>query len=244
MIKVSLICAILLFSSISPNACAADTDFAAASIRPSDPQSTGYRPRMGPMEFYRRATLKDLICLAYTLEKLQIVGGPKWLDTQLYDVEAKTASPAAPSEILQMLRSLLRDRFNLQVHTESQTMPVYALVVADRRDTLRDAAAETPRDGIGAIQVGDADVAGHGVTMHLLAHYLTLEVNRLVLDQTGLDGHYDFTISFGDVKPPDGSPETFGALAYAIKHLGLKLQSKRAPVPVLIIDNAVPPSAN
>jgi uncharacterized protein (TIGR03435 family) len=199
---------------------------------------------MGPMVFSRRASLKDLICLAYGLEKLQIVGGPKWLDTQQYDVEAKAESPAVPSEILQMLPSLLRDRFNLQVHTDSQAMSVYALVVVDRRDTLRDAAKETPRDGVGAIQVGTADVRGRGVTMRLLARYLTLEVDRLVLDETGLDGHYDFTISFGEVKPHEGSPETFGSLAYAIKDLGLKLQSKRATVPVLIIDSAVPPSAN
>jgi uncharacterized protein (TIGR03435 family) len=143
-----------------------------------------------------------------------------------------------------MLRSLLRDRFNLQVHADSQAMSVYALIVVDRRNTLRDAAKETPRDGIGAIQVGEADVRGRGVTMHLLARYLTLEVDRLVLDQTGLDGHYDFTVSFGEVKPPEGSPETFGALAYAIKGLGLKLQSKRTTVPVLIVDGAVPPSAN
>jgi len=243
-VRVSVICAILLPSGIAPIACAAETEFAVASIHPSDPQSLAYRPRMGPLVFSRRASLKDLICLAYGLEKLQIVGGPKWLDTQQYDVEAKTGSPALPSEVLQMLRSLLRDRFSLQVHTDSQAMSVYALVVVARRDTLRDAAKETPRDGIGAIQVGAVDARGRGVTMHLLARYLTLEVDRLVLDQTGLDGHYDFTISFGEAKPPDGSPETFGSLAYAIKDLGLKLQAKRTTVPVLIIDSAVPPSAN
>ena len=80
--------------------------------------------------------------------------------------------------------------------------------------------------------------------MRLLSHYLTLELDRLVLDETGLDGHYDFDISFGEVKPPEGSPEAFGTLAYAIKDLGLKLQSTRATVPVLIIDSAAPPSTN
>jgi uncharacterized protein (TIGR03435 family) len=123
-------------------------------------------------------------------------------------------------------------------------MSVYSLIVGNRRERLRDAAKETPRDGVGAIQVGSSDVRGRGVTMRLLAAYLTMELGRPVLNETGLDGHYDFTVSFGDVKPPEGSPETFGTLAFAIRDLSLKLQSKRAAVPVLIIDSAMPPSAN
>ena len=241
---VSMTGAVFLLSSMVPNACAIELEFAVASIRPSEPQSPVSRPRMGPIVFSRRGSLKELICLAYGLEKLQIMGGPKWLETQQYDVEAKAESPAQPSDILQMLRSLLRDRFNLQVHSGSQVMSVYALVVFDRRDTLRDAAKETPPDGVGAIQVDTADVRGRGVTTRLLARYLTFEVGRLVLDETALDGHYDFTISFGEVKPPEGSPEAFGPLANAIKDLGLRLEARRANVPVLIIESAAPPLAN
>ena len=237
-------CAILLLSSIGVNACAAETEFAVASIRPSDPNGPATRPRTGPMAFFRRASLKDLIGLAYDIERFQIVGGPNWLEQQRYDVDAKTETPASHAEILQMLRSLLQHRFNLKAHSDSQPMAVYALIVEHRREQLLDAAIETPRDGIGAIQVGSSDVRGRGVTMRLLARYLAIELGRPVLNETGLDGHYDFTVSFGDVKPPEDSPESFGSLSFAIKDLGLKLQSKRAAVPVLIIDSAVPPSAN
>ena len=79
-------CAILLLSSIGANACAAETEFAVASIRPSDPNGPATRPRTGPMAFFRRASLKDLIALAYDIEKFQIVGGPNWLEQQRYDV--------------------------------------------------------------------------------------------------------------------------------------------------------------
>lgn len=243
-VRVSVTCAVLLLCGIGLNARAADASFAVASIRLSDPQSNTPRPRMGPMLFFRRASVKELICLAYRLEKLQVAGGPQWSDTQQYDIEAKTESPATPAELLQMLQSLLRDRFRLQVHTESQPMPVYALTTGARRSELRESAKETPTDGIGAIQVDTSDVYGRGVTMHLLAHYLTLEVGRLVLDETGLDGHYDFTVSFGEVKPPEGSAEIFGSLSYALKDLGLKLQGKRAAVPVLTIDSVAPPTVN
>ena len=237
-------CAILLLSGTNFRARAEDATFAVASIRPSDPQSPAYRPRMGPMVVFLRASLQDLICLAYGLEKFQIAGGPKWLGTQQYDVDAKAESPAGRPALLQMLRSLLRDRFDLRVHTVSQPMSVYALTVVKRRAELRDSAKETPRDGIGAIQVGTSDAVGRGVTMHLLAHYLTAELGRLVLDETGLDGHYDFTLSFGEARPPEGSAETFGPLAYAVKDLGLKLQPRRTNVPVLVVDSAMPPSTN
>jgi uncharacterized protein (TIGR03435 family) len=234
----------LLLANIGFYARAAEMQFAVASIRPSNPQSPNRRPLMEPTVFFRRGSLKELICLAYDLEKRQILGGPKWLGTQQYDVQATTESPASASQMLQMLRSLLRDRFDLHVHTGSQPMPVYGLTLVHRSDKLRDAAAETPRDGIGALQVDASYVLGRGVTMRLLAHYLPLELDRLVIDETGLDGHYDFTIAFGEVKPAEGSPETFGTLAYGIRELGLRLQSKRAAVPVLMIDSAAPPSAN
>jgi uncharacterized protein (TIGR03435 family) len=234
--------AILLVSSI--NRGAAQEVFAVASIRPTDPNNPPFRPRTEPTDFYRRGSLQELICMAYGVDKLQIIGGPKWLGTERYDVEAKTESPAKIKETLQMLRSLLRDRFDLQLQTSSQAMSVYVLTVANKRDKLHEAAEDTPRDGIGAIQVGNSDVRGRGVTMHLLAKYLTLELDRLVIDETELNGHYDFTVPFDDVKLTEGSIERVGSLVNAIKDLGLRLQSKRETVPVLIIDSAIPPSAN
>jgi uncharacterized protein (TIGR03435 family) len=143
-----------------------------------------------------------------------------------------------------MLAALLRKRFQLKVHNDSRNMSVYALTVAAKGLKLKEAERDTPRDGRGAIQVGSSDVIGRGVTMGLLARYLTIELGRPVLDGTGLDGHYDFVVVFGETKPPDASVESFGSLSYAIKDLGLKLESKKASVPVLIVDSAEPPSAN
>jgi uncharacterized protein (TIGR03435 family) len=96
---------ILLLSSAGVPAAAAEVEFAAASIRPSDPNGPATHPRMGPIVFFRRSTLREMISLAYGLEKFQIIGGPQWLNEQMYDVEAKTESPASNPEILQMLRA-------------------------------------------------------------------------------------------------------------------------------------------
>jgi uncharacterized protein (TIGR03435 family) len=241
-----LLAAGLLLPAVSLHlpASAAAQEFAVASIRPSNLQGMGPMPQMGPLVFFRRAHLKDLIALAHDLEGYQIIGGPKWIDEAWYDVHAKTETPASPGEIRTMLRTLLSERFHLQVHNGSENLSVYALTVATKGHKLKEADKDTPRDGIGAIQVGSSDVRGRGVTMHLLTRYLTIELGRPVLDETGLDGHYDFVVLFGETKPVEGTAESFGALSYAIKDLGLKVQSKKAAVPVLIVDRAEPLSPN
>ena len=116
---------------------------------PSDPQSPAYRPRIGPMAFSRRASLKDLICLAYGLKKVR------------------------------------------------------------RRHKI---------------------VSG-GVTTRLLARSLALEVDRLVLDETGLEGELRLHYLIQRGNAARRLPETFGSLAYAIKDLGLKLHPSGPPFP-------------
>lgn len=234
----------LLLATLAGIGSAAEQQFAVASIRRSDLQTMSPRPRMGPLVFFRRARLKELIALAYDLEKYQVIGEPKWIDEQSYDIEAKAETPASPSGIRVMLIALLRERFHLQVHEDTQYMSVYALAATAKRGKLTEAGPDTPRDGAGAIQVSSADVHGRGVTMRLLARYLSLELGRPVLDETGLEGHYDFAIAFGETKPSDASAESFGSLSYAIKDLGLKLESRKAPVHVLIVDGVDPPSEN
>ncbi|MDE3164402.1 MAG: TIGR03435 family protein [Acidobacteriota bacterium] len=234
----------IILASVAAGAPVAAQEFAVASIRQSDPHGVTPRPQMGPLVFFRSGTLTDLICLAYELERYQVAGGPRWEGEQRYDIQARAEAPTSPAAMRFMLRALLVERFRLQAHRGSQTMKVYALAVSKGGRQLKESAEETPRDGIGAIQVDSSAVRGRGVSMSLLARYLTLELGRPVLDETRLAGHYDFDIGFGETKPAEGSPESFGTIAYAVKYLGLKLESKSAAVPVLIVDRAEPPSAN
>ncbi|HWB86461.1 MAG TPA: TIGR03435 family protein [Bryobacteraceae bacterium] len=224
---------------------AAQQTFEVASIRPSDRKTIHSLPRMGPLVFSIRASLKELIAVAYRVERYQIIGGPTWIDSNWYDVQAKAESPASTDQIRDMLASLLADRFQLRLHRASQNMNTYILTVGQSGSKLKEAAAETPRDGPGAIMVGRTDVTARGATASLIARFLTGQLGEPVLDRTGLDGHYDFQIRFDPIQDGNSSGLQFGSIFSALGDLGLKLESKKnVPVPVLIIDSAQPPSPN
>jgi len=218
--------------------------FEVASIRPSDPDSMGHRVQMGPILFDARASVRDLMKIAYNLQAYQIIGGPEWIDSQRYDIRAKAGSPSSPDQIRAMLVDLLKERFRLRVHTTSQSMAVYALTVSRTGPKLRTSKEGTPRDGVGAIQKASWGVVGHGSTMALFAGFLTLELDRPVLDSTGLSGGYDFELTYSDVSATESSEDTFGSIFSALHDVGLKLESRKADVPVLIVDGAERPSAN
>jgi uncharacterized protein (TIGR03435 family) len=173
----------------------------------------------------------------------ELVGGPSWLDTDRWDITARTEAPTAA--MLPMVRSLLRDRFKLETHFEKRELPVYALVLA-RTDgglgpTIRPT-TEPPnfREGIGTL-TGRAPI-------NVLVSMLAFAAERHVVDRTGLHGTYEVNLHWlpmnlpASVTPdvPD-SPSIFTAVQ---EQLGLKLESATAPVDVLVIDQVEKPAAD
>ncbi len=176
----------------------AEPEFAAASIRPSDPDALARPRRMGPVSFDGKGTLKDWIELAFKLESFQVVGGPRWIDSDRFDINAKAEQPSSSDEIRAMLATLLKKRFALHVHSASQSMSVYAVHLGDKGAKLKASDPDTPRDGFGAIQVSSNDAVARGTTMSLLARFLTAQLQQPVLDETGLDGAYDWDFRFDE----------------------------------------------
>jgi uncharacterized protein (TIGR03435 family) len=199
---------------------------------------------------------------AYGTPGPQIEGGPAWLASERFDIEAKVDDATAvkmeklgPEERSQMKRQLieqlLADRFMLAVHWETRELPVYALVRAR-------VGAKLTRSSDTSGSSGTSSNLGHlkasGVTMARLAETLTgilyREVGRVVVDRTGLEGRYDLTLEWS---PEDGSsssasndsqspgPSIFTALE---EQLGLKLESGKGPVKTLVIDRVEQPSEN
>ena len=199
---------------------------------------------------------------AYGTPGPQIEGGPAWLASERFDIEAKVDDATAvkmeklgPEERSQMKRQLieqlLADRFMLAVHWETRELPVYALVRAK-------VGAKLTRSSDTSGSSGTSSNLGHlkasGVTMARLAETLTgilyREVGRVVVDRTGLEGRYDLTLEWS---PEDGSsssasndsqspgPSIFTALE---EQLGLKLESSKGPVKTLVIDRVEQPSEN
>jgi uncharacterized protein (TIGR03435 family) len=241
-----------------------NTAFEAASIRPSDPTATGQRISGTPGGLFRatNATLKSLIENAYDVRGFLIFGGPAWLDTQGYDIEARGEALPVSTDILakmtdeqrkpymelfnRRLRTLLMERFQLRVHRETKELPVYALIVAKNGPKLQAAIDDGgPRERMNVkADAGQVQITARSATLGPFTKTLADLVGRPVLDKTGLTGSFDFTIIYSsDLGTPrtDGGPSLFTALQ---EQLGLKLDSQKGPVEVLIIDGAEKASEN
>lgn len=218
------------------------------------------------------APLKLLIADAYIGAQPgavdRILGGPEWVQSARYDVNAKASaewrlSPTGPPvELLLMVRTLLEDRFQLKVHRETRELPAYELVAA-RPGTLgpklrksgaacdailvrppQPPAGVRPECGFGG---GPGGLMAGGIAMAQLAQFLQ-RIGRPVIDKTGLAGRYDFDLAFAPLAPPAAGaaadpslPTIFIALE---EQLGLKLQSTNGPLDVFVIDSVEQPAAD
>jgi len=160
--------------------------------------------------------LKQMIQNAYGLKMPDLISGlPGWADSAAFDIEAKTdaetvaALKAMPKDQAgeqqrQMMQAMLADRFKLKVHRETKEVPVYSLVIAKGGFKLKDADPNnTYPDGIkgpdgnsrpGMMSMGHGKLTAQAIGMSNLANNLTIQVHRLVVDNTGLKGKYDFTL--------------------------------------------------
>jgi uncharacterized protein (TIGR03435 family) len=192
-------------------------------------------------------SLQTLILQAYGVLDFQIVGGPRWLGSDRFDLEATTGrpEPIGLSELGPLLKSLLADRFHLATHKETHEMQTYVLVVEKGGPKLRQTTGVPAQSMRGVNQratSGTAKMIGDGVTMSALAYRIAVQqpfLGRTVLDKTGLTGFYDFTLEW------DAGQDAGSSILDALKtQLGLRLASEKSAVEVLVIDSADRPSAN
>jgi uncharacterized protein (TIGR03435 family) len=220
--------------------------FEVASIKPNKPDSSG-QLRVGigfePGRFIATAvTLKQLIALAYNVRDMQVAGGPSWIDSERYDIDAKeedadvgALQKLPPDQRKEQLRlrvqSLLAERFKLKLRHESKEFPVYDMVIAKSGPKLQESKlGDTgikgpdgrPAGGAQMMRTGPGELTGQGLPMESLARLLSQQLGREVLDHTGLKGNYDFTLKW----TPEQSPS-----AMAIGPEGGKPATDSAPPP-------------
>jgi uncharacterized protein (TIGR03435 family) len=213
-------------------------------------------------------SLKNLLQYrAYGIPASRIFGGPKWIDSERFDIEAKTDGAVVDwlgtlgrdqrrLQMQAMFQQLLADRFKLAVHWEKRDLPVYAMVVAKQGPILHP--SKEP-DGSFGTSANNGDFTAHNITAAQLADALTQELSRelgrVVIDTTGIQGEYDVSLKWvpdsgaalmsggtaGSPLPPNSGPSIFTAFQ---EQLGLKLRSAKAPVQVLVVDHAEMPSEN
>ncbi len=213
--------------------------FETATIKPSkdEPGHSGSHTRTGRIVMSGQ-TLKSLICKAYRVKDFQVSGGPKWIDGDRFDINAKAEGAADSPELLLMLRTLLADRFQLAFHHEEKIASTYALVVVKSGLKIKPAA-----DGATSQSNGSrGKLTAQGVTMSKLADILEREMGGPVTDLTGVSGGYDFTLEWST--EGDANDLQSALLAALQQQLGLKLEMRKLPVDLLVIDRAEKPSEN
>jgi len=209
--------------------------------------------------------LRLLIRSAFQLQDDQIVGGPDWLATDRFDIDARAPqAPGPPNpQLLDMLRALLADRFKLATHDEKRELPVFALERSRRDGSFGPALHSTacpdlafdlsqPRPCTN-IQTGVGSLTVRGMPFTQFTAYLSPYVNRVIVDRTGLDGRYDIELKWtpepsaqgrGAGEPPAPDPNAVSIFTALQEQLGLRLDSTRDIVDVLVIDTLERPTPN
>jgi uncharacterized protein (TIGR03435 family) len=230
--------------------------FEVASVKPNPDLGGLFRYLPNGGIHFIGVRFKSLVSIAYGVRPFQVIGGPGWIDTDGYEIDARppidSANPADPAtlsreqrKVGERLRGLLADRFRLTVHRETREQPVYALVVAKGGSKLREPADKSQN----FIRGGHGTIVGQSVGLRLLVLNLSNQLDRQVIDKTGLTGSYDFELKWTPDTGPDGSPppsdtdapSLFTALS---DQLGLRLESTKGPVEVWVIDGVQRPSLN
>ena len=218
---------------------------------------------------YRNMSMGNLVVRAYGIKHFQL-SGPDWINSEMYDIVAKVPPGATKEQFSLMLQNLLVERFKLQIHRETKDLPMYYLGVAKTGKLKPHAEAPPPADadkppadaprpiktdqdgypvlrpgttmaamnGKARLQVDDKDLAW-------LVAQLSAQLGAPVHDDTGLKGQYDFAL-YWSTRPPaadaDTGPDLFAAVT---EQIGLKLEKKKGPVEILVIDHAEKvPTAN
>ncbi|HEY4363610.1 MAG TPA: M56 and DUF3738 domain-containing protein [Bryobacteraceae bacterium] len=238
--------------------------FEVATIKPGEPGSAQFGVGVrGGQYFATNAPLKIILGDAYGVRDHQITGAPSWMTTERFTIETKAEPPVSPNtggqeRMRLMVQSLLKDRFKLALHRESRTLPVYELVVAKGGAKLKNSAGPDANGRQGIFAKGLSGLVGTNMPVTALANLLAQRLGRNIIDKTGLTGKYDFELTY---TPDPGGPddEIFGPLPPDVPHpdpngpslftalqeqLGLRLESSKGPVDVLVIDHVEHPSEN
>jgi uncharacterized protein (TIGR03435 family) len=237
--------------------------FEVASVKASTagcpPECGLVRPLPGNRQYHAEgATLRSLMTIAYQVTDRQISGGPSWLNSDRFNIDAKAARPRNNDELHTMLAHLLEERFHLKIRRENRQESVMALVVDKGGSKMpvhdpedKDYPPIGGRGGRGADGLICPGLDGHNVMMNYFAFYLSRVLGKAVIDKTGLPARYDVSVQFAPDAAqlgPDGaamiSPDCQDISVSLPKQLGLRLEPTKGPVEYLVVEHAEKPTEN
>jgi uncharacterized protein (TIGR03435 family) len=233
--------------------------FEAASIKPAAPGRRGMGMNVSPGRIrIINSSLKLCIQMAWNVREFQVSGATGWMDTERYDIDAVAADRIKQDGYRAMLQALLTDRFGLTIHREQQERSGYALVAAKNGAKLPPA-TDDPDIVFGRTESGDRTLKAKSATLADLANALGTTLGAPVVDRTGIEGRFDVSLQWtpdtahepvlskdGMPAPPPASdaPGGPGIITALQEKLGLKLETRKVPVEVIVIDGANRPSGN
>ena len=249
-------------AAMQPMAADADPSFAVATIKPSKPDEVVTRiPPVGYRTVLPMITVLKLVSFAYDLHNEQVVGAPQWIGSETFDFEGVSDTQGRPDveQLKTMIQKLLVDRFQLKFHWEKRELPAYVLAVGKKGAKLDKSKEDVHGSQTFFIkQNGPASrtLTAKNVGVTELAHMMQFNMlDRPVVDQTGLQGTYDFVLTWapdesqatqdGTKAPsPNGEPDVPGLFTAVQEQLGLKLSAAKTEVEVMVVDRVEQPSPN
>ena len=222
------------------------------------PPTPGRGGGPAPDAFRRLGPVTGLIQYAYNIRPFQLFGGPEWIHQDRYEVNAKAASAASDQDMRLMVQSLLEDRFKLIVRKEQREMPVQTLLLArsDGRIGSGLLKCEDPQNPPPAkpmrIPVGALPFTGRCAGVAAIASGLSTTLGSPVIDKTGITGLWAWSLVFAQLQPLPPGPardradqDPTPSLTTALRdELGLKLESGRGMVDVIVIESVARPEEN
>jgi uncharacterized protein (TIGR03435 family) len=221
----------------------AQAHFDVASIRPSAPGSTARDGRFyfqSDRLIMKAGTVGDILDFVNGFQLFRVIGGPPWIRTDRYDIEAKSDHVLTPPEQKQAIMALLADRFKLESHQESREVPGFLLRASKNMAEVKSASV----DERSAIGMNDThDVVFKATPIYSLTNYLSQMLRGPVTDETELKGNYDFVFAVSKIDPqPD---QSFGdRVREAAEAVGFHIENRKIPMDVTVVDRCERPSDN
>jgi uncharacterized protein (TIGR03435 family) len=230
--------------AIAGSALAQRPAFEVASVKPSPmvPFGQNININLGAVDHNKLTLTNTTLCeslrFAYHLVSDDQVAGPDWIKDRefRYDVVAKGPVNATREQLLEMLQTLLDERFNLAMHREPRIVAHYELVVAKRGLKIHPSKPDAPAD----VKYSRGHFSSQWMPMFRFTMLLSRQLRQAVIDKSGLTGPYDIDLEWTPDEPNGALPEVAGPSIFSAiqDQLGLRLEAHKSPIEALVVDRA------
>ena len=209
-------------------------DAATVKLNPNPNAGNAFSPSPGRLRV-TAMTLEQLIQAAFHVRTGALFGVTPWMQTDRFDIDATTPAPSTFDQELTMLQSLLTERFQLRFHRETRQLRIDVLVPAKGGPKFHLSANQNAKE---QVSIRPTEICGTAIPFGHFVTILAAQLEYPLTNETGLTGQFDLCLKYARDDAPGDGPSVFAALE---EQLGLKIEARRGPVEVFVIDTAARP---